>query len=226
MSSDQTAVLFFSRTLNDEFGAKSFGLNQRGFSALYKFFVNKTLQTVRSSGLPLIEFYSDRQVGNTFNERLTHSLRVAAEEGFTNVIIIGNDTPELSADDLLNAEKALEQGHDVLGQDAHGGVYLIGLVLGKSKSVDFRAVQWHSRNVYKQLSDQLECVFELSAKNDLNTLSDFKALLRFPTTFSRGLRFYLKRILFQKYRFEGLFIWVKIFATDTPIVRGPPSFVY
>ncbi len=224
MASDKTAVLFFSRTLNDEFGAKSLGLNRKRFSSLYKFFVNRTLQTVRDSGLPLIEFYSNQQVGNTFNDRLVHSIRVVAEQGFQNVIIIGNDTPELSVDDLLSADKALQKGQNVLGRDSHGGVYLMGLNLNESKSIDFKAVQWHSGFVYQQLSDQLEGTLTLEAKSDLNTLKDFNAVLRLGTQLSRGIRQSLKRILFHKAESVPFFIGFSKFKKTAWIVRGPPQF--
>ncbi|OEK00068.1 hypothetical protein BFP97_00415 [Roseivirga sp. 4D4] len=226
MPSDKTAVLFFSRTLNDEFGAKSLGLNRKRFSSLYKFFVNRTLQTVKDSGLPLIEFYSNQQVGNTFNERLVHSLRVVAEQGFQNVIIIGNDTPELSVDDLMRADKALQKGQNVLGRDSHGGVYLMGLNLDEAKSIDFKAIQWHSSFVYQQLCDQLEGVFILEAKSDLNTLEDFNVVLRLRTRLSRGFRLSLKRILFHKAERAQFFMGFSKFKTTTWIVRGPPQIAF
>ncbi len=222
MSTGKTAVLFFSRTLNDEYGAGSFGLNRKGFSKLYKFFVNKTLKTVEEAGLPLIEAYSDQQVGDTFNERLTHSLALVTQKGFERVIIIGNDSPELSVSDIHSADHALDNGQSALGRDARGGVYLIGLDLSKIDSSTLAGIQWHSTSVYDQLSLQLGDVYKLTDKRDINKIEDLRVLLKCTSALSQGVRKFLKLILVSLITVTRGYQLIEHLILQNHLDRGPP----
>ncbi|MBO3698302.1 DUF2064 domain-containing protein [Roseivirga sp. E12] len=226
MSSNKTAVLFFSRTLKDEFKAKSFGLNRTGFSSLYKFFVNKTLQTVKDSGLPLIEVYSNEQVGDTFGERLTHALKTVAQQGFESVIVIGNDAPELSASDIQKAGMALQKGYSVLGRDDRGGVYLLGVDLSEAHAIDFESIRWHSDSVHHQLSGLLNNVIDLKTRLDLNTYEDVNFLLRFKSTLNRGVRLFLRNIFYHTTGTIRAYLGFNPFAVTVRVVRGPPQFAF
>ena len=222
MSFGKTAVLFFSRTLNDEYGAGSFGLNRKGFSTLYKFFVNKALKTVEEAGLPLIEAYSNQQVGDTFSERLIHSLKSVSDKGFERVIIIGNDAPQLSVDDMLSAETALNEGVNVLGKDKRGGVYLIGLDLKTFNSAHLQRVQWHSTHVYRQLSKLLGDAYELSERYDINRISDLKSLMNVRGTLTLGIRRFLKLIITFQHKISQKHLIIKFFIFEDHLDRGPP----
>lgn len=226
MSSDKTAVLFFSRTLNDEYGASSFGLNREGFSSLYKFFVNKTLKTVEESGLPLVEAYSNEQVGDTFSERLINSLESVSQKGFERVIIIGNDAPELSVKDIQSANTALDRGLSVLGRDKRGGVYLIGLDLKKVKSSTLRGIQWHSANVHHQLSLLLGDVHDLSDKCDVNQTKDLKRLLKLKDSLSQGVLRFLKLIFTPRNEISPSYLFIQYFILTACLDRGPPRLAY
>lgn len=225
MSSDKTAVLFFSRTLNDEYGASSFSLNRKGFSKLYKFFVNKTLETAKNAGLPLIQVYSNQQVGNTFSERLINSLKLVTEQGFERVIIIGNDAPDLTVDDIRLAETALEKGSSVLGQDNRGGVYLIGLDLQKFDLSLLAGVNWHSNKVYQQLTSLLDGVFDLSNKVDVNQLGDLKKLWKVNNTLSQGIIRFFKRLMSLGNWVSWGIESIQTRILETFVNRGPPHFV-
>lgn len=222
MSFGKTAVLFFSRTLNDEYGTGSFGLNRKGFSELYKFFVNKTLKTVRDAGLPLIEAYSNQQVGDTFSERLINSLKSVSDRGFERVIIIGNDAPQLSVDDILSASTALDEGVNVLGKDKRGGVYLIGLDLKAFKPTDLNGIQWHSNSVFHQLSAVLGDVHELSERHDINWVADLKSLLNVKGTLAFGIRRFLKLIFASPKKISHKHLITNFFILEDHLDRGPP----
>lgn len=226
MSSDKTAVLFFSRTLNDEYGASSFGLNREGFSSLYKFFVNKTLKTVEKSGLPLVEAYSNQQVGKTFSERLINSLESVSQKGFERVIIIGNDAPELSVKDIQSANDALDKDLSVLGRDRRGGVYLIGLDLRRIKSSALEGIQWHSANVHHQLSLLLGDVHELSDKCDINQTKDLKLLLKLKGSLSQGVRRFLKLIFTPRNEFSSGYLFIQSIILADRLDRGPPCLTH
>lgn len=222
MSQGNTAILFFSRTLNDEFHAKSFGLTRKRFARLYRFFINKTLGTARASGIPVIEAFSNEQVGNSFAEKLINALEHVKSKGFRHVIIIGNDTPELSVSDLQIAEKALASGKQVLGKDERGGTYLIGLDLESIQLSRLSDIEWHSAKVYAQLRSLMGSIYELGLLTDLNKYKDVLTFITNASALSRNvLRFF--RRLFSTSTFDGLVIG-QYHAFQIAICgrRGPP----
>ncbi len=226
MSFGKTAVLFFSYTLNDEYGVGSFGLNRKGFSNLYKFFVNKALKTVEEAGLPLIEAYSNQQIGDTFSERLINSLKSVSDKGFERVIIIGNDAPQLSVGDVLSAKTALDEGLNVLGKDKRGGVYLIGLDLKTFNSAPLRVIQWHSSHVYRQLSEVLGDVYELSERYDINRIADLKSLLNVRGSLTLGIRRFLMFIVTFQHKVTRTHLFINFFIFEDHLDRGPPRLAF
>ncbi len=222
MSKGKTAILFFSRTLNDEFRAKPIGSKQR-FKSLYQFFVNKSLQTARSSGLPVIEIYSNQQDGDSFGERLVNSLKTVRDRGYNKVIVIGNDAPELSVDDLHLASQRISRGDSILGKDKRGGTYLIGLDLTRNLSF-LESVNWSSSSVYDQLKRKLKNVYDLSVKADVNSLEDIESLAK-NRNISRGA------VLFLRSHFWGVMSccinnndYFRLVVSGCEY-RGPPSLV-
>jgi len=69
------------------------------------------------------------QQGAGLGERLAaHFERVLARAEFTSAVVIGSDAPEVPLARVLEAHAELERGADlVLGPDAGGGYYLVGL---------------------------------------------------------------------------------------------------
>ena len=226
MSNGSTAILFFSRTQHDEFSAKPLGIKRSCFGSLYKFFTNRTLSTAKNTGLPLIESYSDQQKGRTFSERLLNELQLVANKGFEKVIIIGNDTPNLSSEDILLAQDQLSQGKHVLGKDKRGGTYLIGLNLSEFDYSLFNRVKWHSNAVHDQLLEQLDSVYELTAKTDINHLADIRGLFNEPTILTRGVIAFLLTFLGRINHPNVDFSATSISVIQLPAYRGPPSVSY
>lgn len=225
MSQNKTAILFFSRTLNDEFHAKSFGLTRKRFARLYQFFVNKTLTTARASGLPIIEVYSNRQKGNSFAERLIYALEETKSNGFSRVIVIGNDSPELTTRDLLLAEEALILGKQVLGKNTHGGTYLIGLDLELIDPFQLTHIAWHSANAYGQLKTLLGDAFELDALWDLNELKDIKTLIISTKALSRNVLSLLIMLLKGSIERKVYLRAPDHLVLQNYLLRGPPALI-
>lgn len=223
MSTVKTAILFFSRTQHDEFSAKSLGVNRKRFDSLYKFFTNKTLSTAKDTGLPVIESYSNRQQGRTFSERLTNELQLVARQGFESVIIIGNDTPGLSSEDILLASNQLSEGRHVLGKDNRGGAYLIGLNLRDFDFSFFDHIRWNSSSVHDQLKGALGAVYELATKTDINHLQDIQELIRKTNVLSRGAIIFLRTFLSGVNRITVNLNLVELNVIPLPTYRGPPA---
>src|SRR5215831_2615970 len=68
-----------------------------------------------------------RQVGDDFGQRLRYGFQTLRERGYERIVVVGSDSPQLSAPWVQEAFAAL--GHDevVIGATRDGGYYLLGL---------------------------------------------------------------------------------------------------
>lgn len=70
------------------------------------------------------------QEGDAFHERIGHAFARAREAGAQNCVMIGSDSPTLSAEKLDRAFLLLKANGAALGPSGEGGLYLIGLAPG------------------------------------------------------------------------------------------------
>ena len=222
MSTGKTAVLFFSRTLNDEFSAKPLGIDKHRFSSIYKFFVNRSLNSAKETGLPVLESYSDQQKGSSFGERLINSLESVKAKGYENVIVIGNDAPELVSKDIHFAEEQLTEGYHVLGKNHRGGAYLIGLKLTDLYVPSLEQIDWNSQFVFEQLSDLLGLISELKAKNDVNSIKDILIILRKSDWLKRSVLAFISGLLTPIFRVKVCLNFHATSLLENQNRRGPP----
>ncbi len=223
---NNTAILFFSRNLKEEFLAKNIGLNIHQFSNLFNLLVQKTRSTIDQTNIPVKALFSDEQIGSSFGERLTNGISNLFSEGFDNVIIVGNDAPELSSEDLLWVRNNLEKGKNVLGRDSHGGAYLIGVSKKDFCSSAFLNIDWNTPLVFGQLKSLLSSEELDRSLIDLNKRSDFERIIKRGVYLAKAFKQMLKAI-FGNYKIHTNFnftlpksIWFQL--TE---LRGPPSFV-
>ncbi len=79
----------------------------------------------RSGVAPGARFQSQR--GGAFGDRLCDAARQARAGGVASMVLIGSDTPAISAAELMEAFDAIERGRIVLGPSSDGGIYLVGM---------------------------------------------------------------------------------------------------
>ena len=223
---NDTAILFFSRNLKEEFLAKHAGLNVQQFSNLFNLLVKKTQRTIDQTQIPVKALFSDEQIGSSFGERLTNGISNLFSEGFENVIVVGNDAPALTSEDLLWVKNKLENGKNVLGRDNHGGAYLIGVSKKDFNPSAFLHIDWNTGLVFDQLKSLLSSEELERYLIDLNKRSDFQSILKQGLYLSKTFKQILKAI-FGTYTLHTNFdftlpksIWFQL--TE---LRGPPSFV-
>ncbi|PIQ46899.1 MAG: hypothetical protein COW03_17955 [Cytophagales bacterium CG12_big_fil_rev_8_21_14_0_65_40_12] len=223
-SAKETAILFFSRSLKEEFLAKNAGLKVKEFSNLYQLLVRRTTDTIRRSGIYSKSLFSDEQIGASFGERLVNGLRNLFSEGFNNVIVVGNDAPELTSEDLIWAKNRLEQGKNVLGKDSRGGAYLIGFSKQSFCKNDVLKVNWNTSLVYDQLKLILAPEELSKTVIDLNLASDFERIIWSTSSHLTKAFKYILSSIFRVYNFLVHFNflipktqWFKQFE-----LRGPP----
>lgn len=224
MTHRKTAILLFTRSLKDEFSAKSFGLKPEAFRRLYRALLTKTRSTINSAGVPIFEISSNEQVGNSFGERLTHAIDQVVQQGFENILIVGNDAPDLDKNLVGEAITHLEAGRQVLGQDHHGGCYLIGLKTANIEREQFQAIHWQTNTVFNQLNALLQNAYQLPALTDLNNRQDLMAISSHSTSLSGFVKLLKALVLGTIKALTFLFYDTEDFSSSTDHLRGPPAF--
>ncbi|WP_422858252.1 TIGR04282 family arsenosugar biosynthesis glycosyltransferase [Flagellimonas sp. S174] len=182
---NDTAILFFANSAEKDFSRKNFGIKGIAF---FEDLTDHTLQTIERTGLPFFHFSEEEQQGDTFGERISHAFASIFTLGFTKVISVGNDSPNLTAQHILKAQKQVSKGNAVIGPSLDGGCYLMGLHRDNFHKESFKALPWQSTSLYQQLVLQLERqgvdLTSLDILNDIDSVADVKRLSNFIKHFS------------------------------------------
>jgi rSAM/selenodomain-associated transferase 1 len=166
---------------------------------LYKYFVEDTISLAENLDVHLevcfcpanrkttfSEWLSEQycytpQVGDNLGKRLRNAFESAFEEGFSNVIAIGSDSPDLPEEFLRLAFKELESHDAVIGPGSDGGYYLIGFSRTSFLPVAFDGIAWSTSAVCKQTVEILKRhklkMYLLPEWHDVDTRSDLEKLI-------------------------------------------------
>lgn len=228
-TTDKTAILVFSRFANEEANEKKYAVHvgKRRGTQLASQLIDHTLQQAKFAGFPVYKYFSDKQKGENFGQRLSNSIEEVYSFGYSNVIIIGTDCPSITADVLISADKKLTKQDLVIGPSKDGGVYLIGIRKEAYSRAEFLSTPWLSANVAEAFSDYaarlgLALSFQLLEED----IDDFISLLQWTKThLLHPVSFFLTYLLssFKKIQLS-LYTFT---ATSTAhlskhLFRGPP----
>lgn len=166
---------------------------------LYKCFVEDTISLAENLGVHLElcfypanmkstfskwlgeQYFYTPQVGDNLGERLRNAFDKAFEKGFSNVVAIGSDSPDLPEEFLQLAFKELESHDAVIGPGSDGGYYLIGFSRTSFLPVAFDDIAWSTFAVCKQTVDILKKhklkINLLPEWHDVDTRSDLEKLI-------------------------------------------------
>ena len=168
-----TAILLFSRSAAAE-AVWKFGASGRIGKPLSTALIRRTRQTLQRSGLPVYAFHEDEQRGDTFGARLTYCMERVFAAGHEEVIVVGNDCPDLSVGHLGRAADLLARGHQVLGRDGRGGVWILGMTRAAFDADALRNLRWQTAQLATDLSNVLRGARELCSLRDVNELRDLR----------------------------------------------------
>jgi uncharacterized protein len=119
------------------------------------------------------------QEGNDLGERMKGAFSSLFQQGYSKVIIIGSDCPELTVFLIEEAYQNLETNEVVIGPAADGGYYLLGMTQLIPEL--FRNKKWSTAAVFKDtVNDVLHAgknYFVLPILSDIDTAED---LGRYP----------------------------------------------
>jgi len=178
-----TAILLFTNTPHEEARLKVFspGSHFKVNASIAGELISRTVKKIRKSKLPYVIISSVQQRGESFGERFVNAIEETFEAGFGNVIVIGNDAPQLTPDLLLRASDLIQQNGLVLGPDERGGVYLLGISKNTYSREKLLSIPWKTGSVYNTLCDwgeENKCATEtLLPLEDINSGKDLQSLL-------------------------------------------------
>lgn len=198
MNVKKTAILIFANSAQKEAVNKPFSKSSALFNELNK----QTLLKVKRSGLPYFLFSEEEQTGATFGERYTSAIQFVYDQGFENVITVGNDTPQLQTSQLKETAQKLEKNPIILGPSKDGGYYMMGLNKSQFNSETFLKLPWQTSKLTEHIlrlltTQEIKIVF-LKMLADIDAISDIKNVLEG----FRNIGFTLKKILLSLFASE------------------------
>lgn len=193
--SKETAILIFANSAAAETRLKKTVANLDLFHAL----TSRTIHIAKASGLPFFHFTEKQQQGATFGERFSNAVQAIYEKGYANVITIGNDSPQLKASHIIEAERQLQLGKTVLGPTTDGGFYLMGLHRSNFDPKLFLSLPWQRFGLFNKIFLLFESydshVFRLPVLHDIDTKEDIVNILRFSKTIAISILKILSSLL-------------------------------
>ena len=88
------------------------------------------------------------QISGDLGLRMAEAFAASFKQGYTRIVIIGTDCPDLKASHMTRAFESLRCNDLVLGPAADGGYYLIGL--SRQEQSVFTGIPWGSAGVLKE----------------------------------------------------------------------------
>ncbi len=118
------------------------------------------------------------QKGNDLGERIYAAFLEASSLGYSKLILIGSDSPDLPAEIISEAFENLNRNDIVLGPSTDGGYYLIGMGREKIEYSIFEGVPWSTshvleRTIYNLKSNGTSWKL-LKVWNDIDDTKDLK----------------------------------------------------
>ncbi len=164
---------------------------------LYRCFVSDTLDNLTTGSRPVrISFYPpDRerligewlgdypsfpQRGDDLGERMMSTFLHFFSEGFSRVVILGSDIPDLPMTVIEEAFDSLGDHDAVIGPASDGGYYLLGLTREGFRPDLFRGMPWGTAAVFGLTMEVFRregiMVHSLPEWRDVDTPDDLRAL--------------------------------------------------
>lgn len=179
MNKKSTAILLFSRTALEEQASKTFSyrLGKKGNQKIAQCLIQNTISEAKKTKLPTFTCFSTDQIGDSFGQRISNAIEKIFAKGFEKVITIGNDCPDLTSKQLIEAEEQLEEKDMILGPTLDGGVYLIGINKKAFNKAAFVELPWECSELSEAFK-KYKSDFSLESKwlNEFKDINSAKAL--------------------------------------------------
>ena len=174
MKPSSKAILVFAQSAARDALDKNLPGGKSVFDHLTRQMIQKALRT----GFPVFHFDEHRQEGDSFGERLSRAMKSLFDKGIESLVVVGNDSPDLSTSVLRKTVSRLDTGTAVLGPTDDGGVYLIGLHRDQFEYREFLDLPWREPGLFQSMiswirSGVSQNLMVLNYKMDLDNPKDF-----------------------------------------------------
>jgi rSAM/selenodomain-associated transferase 1 len=126
------------------------------------------------------DFPLEPQRGNDLGERMKNAFVQTFSEGFSSVVLIGSDLPDLP-NTVLHEALDLENHDAVIGPALDGGYYLIGFKKNTFLPGAFKQIPWSTERVFAATTEIFEknnCrVHVLRKWGDVDKIEDLRSLV-------------------------------------------------
>lgn len=225
---NRTALLFFSRSPVAETDHKViFPGDKRKNRAIIELLYKNSLKEATGSGLDVITFDESRQRGDTFGERFANAFQQLFDEGYKQVISIGNDCPAIGQVQWKSICSLLDNGETVVGPTPGGGAYLIAVTAEHFDYEPFKKLPWQSPGLLQDFiyyfREQNYGLTLLRCRLDINRFHDARIYLKsYTTPGEKQIRQQLSSIIYVRQIAPGFLISQFDGFTAATSSRAPP----
>lgn len=213
----RTAILFFAKNpLADDKRLRFPRYLAPAFRGAFGILHKRTAALLHQTGLAVFHSNEANQTGTDFGKRISCALAEVFEKGYESVLVVGNDSPDLSRSDLEAAISGLQTGHNVLGPSTDGGAYLIGVQQKFFCAADWETLPWCTPQLFQSLLDILFDA-EIPQSDVLRYLTDLDH--------AESIRRWLKRPTRKRFHQLLAFLRALISFTHQPVFAQEPPFI-
>lgn len=151
-STPTTAILLFLRPAAEEARSKGWQGNRRQDEQIAARLIAHTKAAAEATRLPVIIRASAQQRGCSFGERLANAIEDVFALGYRQIVTLGTDTPDISAEAILEVARRIQPGILVTGPALDGGIYTLGISACDWNREDFLKIGWQTGGVQKGLA--------------------------------------------------------------------------
>ena len=219
----KTCILYFTLSPTVEANRKRWTKSSKVNLKIAQKLYTHTLRKIQSTQLPYVVMTEQEQSQLNFGDNITEAIRTIFQKGFEHVIVLGNDCPNVSVQDIQSAYANIQSGEHTLGLTKEGGSYLFTISKDTWADGTFNILPWCTAQLGETLYALLEnqaVVNCLKTKADINFLKDIHHLITntrsLLTRFFKAILYHPTSILYvclYKIQYENLSI----------SGRGPPS---
>jgi hypothetical protein len=217
-----TAILIFARTGRRDSQQKIISNSRSRNAGLFDALNKKVIALAENTKLPFYVIDESNQVGSSFCERITNAVDYVFDFGYDNILIIGNDCPQLNTAKLKKAANLLQNNPLIIGPDYNGGAYLIGIDKCVFNKDIFENIRWQTKFVSVDLTQFCTPVM-LARLHDLNRIESAKKVIELLNVKSNIRQFILNVIPGYLFKVPTILNEYKSIDIATYfLLRGPP----
>lgn len=171
-----TAILVFARPVAHDAARKHLSLQGEANRHTLCLLNERVRRTAGQTGLPVLLSTDLISHSGGFGDQMSAAIQAAFEQGFDQILVVGNDCPAITEADIANAATELQAGRVVLGPDNRGGVYLLGLSRSQFDADTLRELPWQTNRLLRAIRVEFAAysVLHLRTLGDINRAADVR----------------------------------------------------